>query len=185
MRWGLATKFEDDFTMGYRLWGGAATVLVGGAQRLFALGEFDRAGSVGVRGLACWEGVRWSNPERASPISINGPIWSLALLGTNLVTFGFFTAAGEATVNGWASWTGHAWHALAVPSPQGLIARAPMATDGARLWTFTESSLPWIHHLNLQTESALPRRFVSDVHHGLFWCVFRNVLYPIRQVMGV
>jgi len=66
------------------------------------------AGDVSANYIAKWDGSSWS----ALGSGMNGPVYALALSGTNLYAGGAFTMAGGASANRIAKWDGSSWSAL-------------------------------------------------------------------------
>lgn len=112
------------------------TAFVDGGDSLFALGLFNRAGGVGVRGLARWDGSDWDNPLRSPSMTLDGPIRSLVPAGDRLYATGGFHVAGDTAVEGVAVWRNESWSAL-MPAPPVAPRggdRQRLAADGTNLW---------------------------------------------------
>lgn len=85
--------------------------------RLFAGGDFERAGSVTARRIARWNGLQWS----ALGLGMNDTVAALAAFDDDglgprpraLYAAGAFTTAGGLPMNGIARWNGSAWEPLA------------------------------------------------------------------------
>lgn len=75
-----------------------ALAVLGG--RLYAAGSFDTAGGVPARGVACWDGQRWS----ALGTGLDSQAHALAVLGGRLYVGGRFSTAGDLLVGGLACW---------------------------------------------------------------------------------
>jgi hypothetical protein len=102
---------------------------------------FSNAGGGPASKIARWNGSAWS----PLGLGLNGPVWSLAVSGTNLYVGGSFTLATNAnkatvTVNRIALWNGNSWSQLGVG--MGGSAVRVFAVDGGILYaggTFTNA----------------------------------------------
>lgn len=85
--------------------------------KLFVGGQFSRAGTVDVNGIACWDGERWqklgkgdANGLRSIVVLENdtiiqpGLVYSLFVHKDKLYVGGFFQLAGDSSTNGLAVW---------------------------------------------------------------------------------
>ncbi|MBL8863260.1 MAG: hypothetical protein JNK02_14785 [Planctomycetes bacterium] len=110
------------------------------APRLFAGGEFERAGALPARRVARWDGLQWT------PLGpgFDGPVAAFATFDDDgpgprpraLYAAGSFTLSGALSVNGVARWNGVAWEplgsgldapatSLATFDPDGPLGPAP------------------------------------------------------------
>jgi hypothetical protein len=69
----------------------AVSVLAGSGPYIYAGGFFTNAGGVAVKGLARWNGTRWSNIGNVSGNVGNGQVMSLATIGNGLYVGGSIT----------------------------------------------------------------------------------------------
>jgi hypothetical protein len=88
-------------------------------KELYAGGEFDRSGTIGVRNIARWDGTSW----RPLGEGLNGPVRAMAAVDGSIYVGGQFTVAGETPAAGIARWDGEAWHALGAGVARGVSAR--------------------------------------------------------------
>jgi hypothetical protein len=94
----------------------AALVLDG--DILYAIGNFTKAGTVTTKGLAKWDGTAWSRvgngigPQDA--FDDDGDLYSVAILGDDLIVGGNFTKIDGVTARNIARWDGTTWHALGI-----------------------------------------------------------------------
>lgn len=117
---------------GVRQWDGSAWSDVGaggpsgvvyaliddGAGGLYAAGDFT---NLGPR-LARWDGANWSGVGAG----VNGPVYALALSGSELIVGGAFSQAGTLVTNNVARWDGTTWRTLGVAGvTQGYGANQP------------------------------------------------------------
>jgi hypothetical protein len=83
--------------------------------KLIVTGEFDRAGSNAISGIAQWDGSNWTSlgSGLTDPISgLNIYPHKMFIYNSNLYVVGNFKKAGGVTVNGIAYWDGTQWHAM-------------------------------------------------------------------------
>jgi len=79
--------------------------------RLFAGGDFDRAGGQPAQYVAAWDGATWS----ALGAGALSPVRAFAAFGNDLVAAGQFSFATGTEMLG--AWTGTSWHALGQGGP--------------------------------------------------------------------
>jgi len=113
----------------------------GGPGALYALGRFDRAGGLGVWGVARWNGERWENPAPDGGMRVNGEIRQLAVTGDGLCARGNFSVAGDAAVRGLALWHSDKWSDLSPEPPVGVRGGGltRMAGDSSGLWVSAQA----------------------------------------------
>ena len=107
----------------------AALAYDGATGKLWVGGDFlDAGGVANADNLAVWNGSAWSAPT-GTPL--NGPIYALAVTGTNVYVGGNFTnAGGLADADFLARWDGSQWLALgATPLAGPVRALAVSGTD--------------------------------------------------------
>jgi len=97
--------------------------------------------SVGVNGIAKWDGTTWSALGAAPNAGVGGGgVYALAVDGTSLYVGGYFTTAGGVTVNNIAKWNGTTWSALGTGANVGVIGSGgyaavnALAVDGTNLY---------------------------------------------------
>lgn len=103
--------------------------------RLFAGGDFERAGSVPARRIARWDGAAWA-PLGAG---MDATVAALAAYDDDgsgprpraLYAAGAFASAGGVTANGVARWNGSGWEALAGGLDGPATSLATFDPDGA------------------------------------------------------
>ncbi len=103
--------------------------------RLFAGGDFERAGFVPARRIARWDGFAWS----PLGLGMNDTVTALASFDDDgpgprpraLYAAGAFTEAGGAPANGIARWSGTAWEPLAGGLDGPATSLAAFDPDGA------------------------------------------------------
>lgn len=84
------------------------TLVVDDHGNLYVGGSFSVIGDVQARGVAKWDGKRWSTLGTG----VSGSVTSMALSGSNLFVIGSFTDAGGVPANHVARWDGQKWSAL-------------------------------------------------------------------------
>jgi hypothetical protein len=99
-------------TLGLGMNGGVEVLAVSGSD-VYAGGVFTRTTNSGgmavtVNGIAKWNGSTWS----ALGSGMNGPVYGLRMLGTDLYAGGDFTTAGGSGATNIAKWNGSSWSAL-------------------------------------------------------------------------
>jgi hypothetical protein len=85
------------------------------AGRLYAVGCFNIAGSVGASHVAGWDGTNWfalGGTTSKGVTHYDRSVRTFCYDGTNLYAGGLFTEAGNVMVNGIARWNGTNWAAL-------------------------------------------------------------------------
>jgi hypothetical protein len=101
-----------------------AALAVSGAD-LYVGGNFtDAAGIAAADYVAKWDGSNWSalGNNGAGVGALDGPVWALAVSGTNTYVGGNFTdAAGIATADFIAKWDGSNWSALGSNGAAGAL----------------------------------------------------------------
>ncbi|MBI5761984.1 MAG: immunoglobulin domain-containing protein [Planctomycetes bacterium] len=76
--------------------------------RLIVAGAFSQIDGTPCRGIAQWDGVRWSPLGEGIP----GAVYSVAEFEDDLYVGGSFTVAGEVAAHKVARWDGAEWHAV-------------------------------------------------------------------------
>ena len=88
----------------------------GAGPALYAAGDFTRAGGVPARGIARWNGQRWSAVGDPNAAGLDSYAAALAVhddgTGPALYVSGQFSSAGGVPANRIARWNGHTWSAL-------------------------------------------------------------------------
>lgn len=85
--------------------------------QMLICGEFDRAGSEAISGIAAWNGSQWEafggglsgNIPNTAPVMFPHQMYEF---GGDLYVCGNFAQAGGVTVNGIARWDGSGWQAM-------------------------------------------------------------------------
>ena len=83
-------------------------VAVDANGHLYVAGNFGFAGGVDATRVAKWDGNRWS----ALGSGLNGSVYAIAAIGTDVYFGGAFTSAGGAPANRIAMWNGSEWSDL-------------------------------------------------------------------------
>src|SRR6185503_9243181 len=84
----------------------AVSVLAASGPYIYAGGFFTNAGGVAVKGLARWNGARWSNIGNVSGNVGSGQVMSLATSGNSLYVGGSITRLDNEPVQNIAHWNG-------------------------------------------------------------------------------
>jgi hypothetical protein len=92
-------------------------------DKLYAAGQFTKAGGLSVNRIAMWDGTDWFNVGGGVTGVGNVSITDLQAVGGNLYAIGTFTNAGGIDVNRIAKWDGANWSALG-----GGITPAPLVS---------------------------------------------------------
>lgn len=98
---------------------GAASCLAPMDGDLVAFGMFTQAGTIGVPGVAVWNGTNWLRLAETRPTGVNLPIRALVADGEFVYAAGDFTTVGDAVVGGLARWNGLKWQGFPEPVPAG------------------------------------------------------------------
>jgi len=88
---------------------GGVTTLAAANNHVVVGGDFTRAGSIGVRHLAHWDGRQWHALGPAEFRSVDSPVQSLAIMDNELYVGGQFHLAGGEIANHIARWDGKVW----------------------------------------------------------------------------
>jgi hypothetical protein len=111
-----------------------STIDDGAGPALFAGGAFSGAGALAARGIARWDGARWS----ALDVGIEGRVDALAAhddgSGTALYAGGSFFAAGGVFAESIARWDGARWSALGSGIHGGAAPVRALASFGGALY---------------------------------------------------
>src|SRR5262245_15425602 len=86
------------------------------AGNLYIGGDFVVVGDVVARGVAKWDGSKWSafgaDVGVPSYFAIGARVYALAVLGNDLYAAGQFTTVGGIAATNIAKWNGDSWSAL-------------------------------------------------------------------------
>lgn len=104
--------------LGTGLSSNANAIAVMGTNVYFG-GVFTNAGGATAKGIACWNGLKWS--EVGGGIVGSGSVNALAVMGTNLYAGGSFTNMGGVPANRIARWNGTTWAALGSGTSNGTL----------------------------------------------------------------
>ncbi len=88
--------------------GPVSAAVVDGSGNLYIGGYFTLVGDVVANYVAKWNGSSWS----ALGSGMNGYVYGLAVLGSDVYAGGDFTTAGGSSANNIAKWDGSSWSAL-------------------------------------------------------------------------
>lgn len=80
--------------------------------KLYAGGQFDRAGTRSAAHVAAWDGTAWSALGTGINRGQHAIVMSLEAFGSRIVVGGAFHLAGQAAVNHIACWDGKSWRAM-------------------------------------------------------------------------
>ena len=83
-------------------------IALDGAGNLYIGGDFSTLGGMTFNRIAKWNGSSWS----ALAWGLNGPVYALAVLGSDLYAGGHFLTANYQPATGIAKWDGSSWSAL-------------------------------------------------------------------------
>lgn len=95
---------------------------------LYAVGNFNQAGSVGASHVAGWNGTAWFALGATSKgmTHFDGDVQSFCFDGTDLYAGGLFVEAGDVIVNGIAQWDGANWNVIGNAAPGKLLGSSPV-----------------------------------------------------------
>ncbi len=93
---------------------GSVAALAASDGGLLVGGGFSRAGEVGARNLARWDGSAWKvwAPSAEPAAGLDAMVWDVVARGSDVFAGGWFQAAGEKAASLVARWDGRGWHAL-------------------------------------------------------------------------
>ncbi len=100
-------------------------VAVDGSGNVYIGGDFTVAGTVAARRIAKWNGSAWS----ALGEGLNGPVYALAVIGSDIYAGGNFGTAGGVPANYIAKWNGSTWSALGSGMDSQVNALAVSGSD--------------------------------------------------------
>lgn len=161
----------DTLDDGLRGGGGSGDVraLARNSGNIVAGGAFYTAGTVGVNGIALWNGMDWSALGTGN--GLNSTVLALAFDSNgNLYAGGSFIVAGTTTVNRVAKWNGTSWSALGYGLNEWVYALAVDSNDdvyaGGSFWSICNN----VDCTNLTDASYIAKwdgATWSDLDYGL------------------
>ena len=89
-------------------------------HEVFVGGEFVSIGKAAARGIARWDGERWTSLGEGEKNGVDGPVYAITATDSDVYVGGTFQTAGGVTVNNVARWDGAEWHALGAPESPGV-----------------------------------------------------------------
>jgi hypothetical protein len=149
----------------------------GNGSDLYVGGNFKNAGTVPAQGIARWDGANWSPlgsglvGNESAPAAFSGPVFTIALAGTNLYAGGSFTNAGGTQAVRLARWDGNNWNAMG--SMNGDVERIRVSGTNVYIGgSFTQAGDLIVNHLALWDGSTFrgigqPGRIEGAVFPGL------------------
>ncbi len=122
--------------------------------QLYVGGSFAQMGTAAVRNIARWDGSAWS----ALGAGVEGNVWALAVMGTDLYVGGDFASAGGRPLANIARWDGTAWSEVGSGTDATVAALAVAGTNlyvGGGFWKAGGLQVNKIAKWNGQAWSAL------------------------------
>ncbi len=102
---------------------------------LYAAGWFQNVNGQIIRGIACWDGITWSQVGGGlAGSAAELYVQHLAVFQGRLYAFGNFEQAGDVMCEGFASWDGESWAAARAGLPEGSQPTGVMAAGPGHLY---------------------------------------------------